>query len=73
MNTILNLYIRKENLEVWKAPWKNLMKLEIFGGNWRFLSPLENFLKFKDFYQKFPIFNPPGKFSLVKRLLNEKT
>ena len=53
MNTILNLYIKKRNLEVQKAPWKIFLEIYRFLVKiWRFPSPLEKFYKFIDFCSK---------------------
>ena len=48
MNTILNLYIRKENLE-FRKPLEKFRNLEIFDENLEIFKPLEKFNKFGDF------------------------
>ena len=51
MNTIFNLYIRKENLE-FRKPLENFLKFKDFGGNLGLESPLENFLEIYRFLVK---------------------
>ena len=52
MNTYINLYIKKENLEVRKPPGKILGIYRFLVEIWRFLIPLEKFSKIYRFLVK---------------------
>ena len=71
MNTILNLYIKKENLEFGKSPGKFFRNLQIFGGNLGLESPLENFLEIYRFLVKIQVLKAPWKFLEIYRFLEE--